>query len=580
MKKFWSFLVACILVLSMLAAPVSAEMGMITHEDGFSLFDESGTMLRTNRGAIGTNGMVSAPKYEAAKIGLDILEAGGNAFDAAVAVGFAVGVVEPNSSGLGGGGFITAYDAKTGETTFIDFRERAFAHAAPEMWPIDEETGRVIGGSNSVGGLASGVPGDVAGFLYVLENYGTMTREQVIRPAIELATKGYVVTPTLASDIMNNFDNMLAYPELGKIYLTEEGFPYEVGDTLVNKDLANAFEKIIAEGRDGFYKGEVAEAMVKTSNKYGGRLTMKDLADYEVIIREPVKGTYRGYQIISSPLASSGGTIIIEILNILENFDLPAMGNNSADYIHLFSEAFKMAYADRAMYMGDPEYVDVPIKGLLSKDYAKKLADKIDAQKAQNYTCDDPWLYEHEDTTHFSIVDKEGNMVACTKSVNGIFGNKVAIDGYGFVMNNTMADFSTDPTSVNAVAGGKEPLSSMSPTIVMDPEGKPFAVLGSPGGTTIIAAVSQVISRMIDFNMSAEEAVNAWRFSDNTSAVIQYENSIDQSVIDRLVSMGHEVNATDSWNRSFGSVQAVKYEADGTISGASDPRRDGKSLGY
>ncbi|MEF9974924.1 MAG: gamma-glutamyltransferase [Clostridia bacterium] len=580
MKKMLRLSVALVLILALLSSVAFAQMGMVTDGQGFSLFDESGVMLRTNRSATGSKGMVSAPKYEAAKIGIDILEAGGNAFDAAVAVGFAVGVVEPNSSGLGGGGFITCYDAKSGKTTFIDFRERAPKHASPAMWVVDEETGKVIGGSNGVGGLASGVPGDVAGFLYTLEKYGTMTREQVIRPAIDLASGGFVVTPTLGGDIKNNYDAMVAYPALGKVYLTPDGFPYEVGETLVNKDICNTFEKIIAEGRDGFYKGPIAEAIVRDVNKYGGLFTMKDLEDYDVIIREPVKGTYRDYQVISSPLASSGGTIIIEILNILENYDLSAMGDNSADYIHMFSEAFKMAYADRAMYMGDPEYVDVPITGLLSKDYAKKLAQKIDPAKAQTYTCDDPWLYEHEDTTHFSIVDKDGNMVACTKSVNGIFGSKVVVDGYGFVMNNTMADFSTDPTSVNAVAGGKEPLSSMSPTIVMDPDGKPFAVLGSPGGTTIIAAVSQVISRMVDFGLSAEEAVNSPRFSDNTSAVIKYENLIDQAVIDKLVAMGHEVESSDAWNRSFGSVQAVKYEKDGTISGASDPRRDGKSIGY
>ena len=449
-------------------------------------YDAQGEMVREDRGAYGKVGIVSTSKFEASKIGLDIIKKGGNAIDAAVAAGFALGVCEPNSSGLGGGGFMTIRIAKTGETIFIDFRERAPKKATAEMWKVDKD-GKVVGNQKKEGGKAAGIPGEVAGLLYALEKYGTMSREDVIRPSVNLARNGFYVTPTLSGDMKNQFDMMEKYPETGKVFLND-GFPYEVGEKFTNPDMAKTLEIIIEKGKDGFYKGEVGKAIVKSLNKHDGLFTMEDLANYKPIIRKPVVGNYRGYEIISSPSPSSGGAIVIEILNILENFNVGEMDVNSPEYLHLFSEAYKLAYADRAKYMGDSDYIPVPMRGFVSKDYAKEVSKYIDMKHAKPSKAHDPWQYESEDTTHYSIADKEGNMVSITKTVNGLFGNSVVVDGYGFVLNNEMDDFVTGAGHPNSVVPGKTPLSSMSPTIVLK-DGKPFMVLGSPGATKIISTV-------------------------------------------------------------------------------------------
>lgn len=588
MKRFNKTLLALVLVLLMTLCPLAgyAQEGY-TSLDDFQLWDENGVVLRTGRSATGTQAVVASGKYEASKIGIQILEAGGNAIDAAVAVGFALGFAEPNATGVGGGGFMTLRLASTGETVFIDFRERAPSAASPEMWQTYTDANgntAVIGSQKTLGGKSSGIPGEVAGMLYALENYGTMSREEVLGPVAELARAGLTVSPTLNSDMMNSYDTMLLYSESGDLFLKDiDGMkmPYEVGEVFKNPEYAKLMEKIIAEGRDGFYKGEVAKAIVDTVNKYGGLFTMEDMANYEVEVLEPIKGTYRGYEIISSPPPSSGGTIIVQILNILENFDLPSMEDNSAEELHLISEAFKMAYADRGEYMGDVKFVDVPLDGLVSKDYAKLLSEKIDPNVSmENVMPDDPWMFEHEDTTHFSVADKEGNIVAVTQTVNYVFGSKVAIPGWGFVMNNEMDDFVVGAGHPNSIAGNKTPLSSMSPTVILTPEGEPYAVLGSPGGTTIIAAVAQVISNLIDHGMTMQEAVDAPRISGYNNNTISYESRIDPEEIAKLEAIGHICEASDDWNRSFGSVNAVRYAPDGTLDGAGDPRRDGKALGF
>lgn len=588
MKRFNKTLLALVLVLLMTLCPLAgyAQEGY-TSLDDFQLWDENGVVLRTGRSATGTQAVVASGKYEASKIGIQILEAGGNAIDAAVAVGFALGFAEPNATGVGGGGFMTLRLASTGETVFIDFRERAPSAVSPEMWQTYTDANgntAVIGSQKTLGGKSSGIPGEVAGMLYALENYGTMSREEVLGPVADLARAGLTVSPTLNSDMMNSYDTMLLYSESGDLFLKDiDGMkmPYEVGEVFKNPEYAKLMEKIIAEGRDGFYKGEVAKAIVDTVNKYGGLFTMEDMANYEVEVLEPIKGTYRGYEIISSPPPSSGGTIIVQILNILENFDLPSMEDNSAEELHLISEAFKMAYADRGEYMGDVKFVDVPLDGLVSKDYAKLLSEKIDPNVSmENVMPDDPWMFEHEDTTHFSVADKEGNIVAVTQTVNYVFGSKVAIPGWGFVMNNEMDDFVVGAGHPNSIAGNKTPLSSMSPTVILTPEGEPYAVLGSPGGTTIIAAVAQVISNLIDHGMTMQEAVDAPRISGYNNNTISYESRIDPEEIAKLEAIGHICEASDDWNRSFGSVNAVRYAPDGTLDGAGDPRRDGKALGF
>ncbi|MGI5075183.1 gamma-glutamyltransferase [Treponema vincentii] len=546
--------------------------------DNWKPYDKNGDMIRTDRNATGKIGVVSTSKVEASRIGAEILRKGGNAIDAAVAAGFALGVVEPNSSGLGGGGFMLIRIAKTGETVFIDFRERAPQKSSPEMWTVGTD-GKVVGNQKLEGGKAAAVPGEVAGLLYALENYGTMTREQVIRPAANLAKNGFYVTPTLSNDMKSQFDKLEKYPESAKVFLNKEGLPYEVDDIFTNPDMAKTLDIIIKNGKDGFYKGEVAEAIVKTLNKYDGLYTMEDLANYKPLVRQPVKGTYRGYEIISSPSPSSGGAIVIEILNILENFDVGSLKVNSPEYLHLFSEAYKLAYADRAKYMGDSDYTPVPMKGFVSKKYAKEIAKEIDMKVSHESKAHDPWLYESEDTTHYSIADKDGNMVAITKTVNGLFGNSVVVDGYGFVMNNEMDDFVLGAGHPNSVAPNKTPLSSMSPTIVLK-DGKPFMVLGSPGATKIISTVSQVISRVIDHKMGMQEAIDVPRLWDNTSNKINVETRIPDETVKQLEAMGHKVNKTSDWDRGMGSVQGVLYKANGTLEGGADPRRDGKAVGF
>lgn len=580
-KKFLyaGAIVSLILGLSACTTATKTGTGAYVQEaETWKPFDENGEMIRTDRNAIGEVGVVSTSKYEASKIGRDILKQGGNAIDAAVAAGFALGVAEPNSSGLGGGGFMVIRSAKTGETIFIDFRERAPKNSTPEMWKVGED-GKVVGNQKVEGGKAAGIPGEVAGLLYALEKYGTMSREQVIRPAVNLAKNGFTVTPTLSGDMKNQFDRLEKYPETAKVFLNEEGLPYETGDKFVNKDMAKTLEIIIKKGKDGFYKGEVAKAIVNTMNKYDGVFTMEDLANYKPIIKKPVVGNYRGYEIISSPSPSSGGAIVVEILNILENFNVGELKVNSPEYLHLFSEAYKMAYADRAKYMGDSDYVPVPMNGFVSKKYAKEVAKDIDLKKSKDGIAHDPWMYESEDTTHYSIADKEGNMVSVTKTVNGLFGNSVVADGYGFVLNNEMDDFVTGAGHLNSIEPGKAPLSSMSPTVVLK-DGKPFMVLGSPGATKIISTVSQVISRVVDHGMGMQEAIDTPRLYDNTANKIGLETRIPEETIKKLEEMGHTVVKTSDWDRGMGSVQGVLYKADGTLEGGADPRRDGKALGY
>lgn len=552
----------------------------VTDGNGWYLWDDAGNLTLEGRDATGKTAVVSSGKYEASKAGLEVLQAGGNAVDAAVAVSFALGVTEPNSSGIGGGGFMTIH-SETGEDTFINFREKASGAATPDMWQVDAE-GKVIGGQKSTGGKSVGVPGNVKGMEYAFEKYGSgnVTWKEVLAPSIKLAEEGFIVTPTLYNDMSGTYDAMVNYPDFGNVYLNEMGLNYQVGETFKNPDLAKTLTQIADNGSDAFYKGAIAQKMVDTINKYGGLFTMDDLANYEVKVMEPAKGTYRGYQIISSPLPSSGGAHIIEALNIMENFDIKTMGFDSPEKLHVMTEAFKMCFHDREEFMGDPDYVEVPITGILSKERAKDLSAQIDPAKATEYTQISPWQYEHEDTTHFSVADSKGNMVGVTQTVNGLFGAKIIPDGYGFVLNNEMDDFSADPASPNAIAPNKVPLSSMSPTIVLKEDGTPFMVLGSPGATKIITTVTQIISNVVDHDMDMQEAINAPRLFNNATSTVQYEARFAEDTMNKLAAFGNELEISDEYNRSFGSVNAVMYREDGTLLGGADPRRDGKALGY
>lgn len=545
----------------------------------FRSFDSSGSMIHSGRACTGVHGVVSAGRAEAAEIGRDILAQGGNAIDAAVAVAFAMGVCEPNASGIGGGGFMLLRDGKTGKSVFLDFRETAPKKAAPDMFtPKAPGSNEDIHDRNMYGGMSVATPGDVAGLLYALEHYGTMTPAQVISPAARLAREGYVVTPLLHGDMTEHREQLLKYGDGWKIYL-KDGQPWPVGSILRNPDLADTLDKIALGGRDAFYKGDIADRIVAQVEKDGGVLTHADLEGFSVRVLEPVRATYRGYELLSSPPPSSGGTHVAQILNVLENFDVASMEVNSPEYLHLFSEVFKICYADRAKYMGDPNFVKVPLEGLLSKEYARELAKRVDLTKAQPPRPGDPWQHESMSTTHFSIADDQGNLVAVTRTINHFFGSCVVPEGTGFLLNDEMEDFSIDPSSANAVCGGKIPLSCMSPTFLLK-DGKPFAVLGSPGGIRIISSVVQVISKLIDHGMSLEEAIGSPRIGDDQTDLMIYESRIPAAAIEKLKAMGHPVFAYDDWNRIMGSVNGCAILPDGTLAGAADPRRDGLAVGF
>jgi len=539
-------------------------------------YDANGNILRTDRDATGVNGVVSTGKYEATKIGVDIIKKGGNAIDAAVAVGFALGVCEPQSSGIGGGGFMVIRFAKTGETKFIDFREIAPKNATPDMWKLDKD-GKVINNEKAVGGKAVGVPGEVKGMMYALEKYGTMSRKDVIQPSVELAENGYEVSAVLSRDIKNKYDMIEMFPETSKIYLNE-GFPYEVGETIKNPDLANTLRKIIKNGEKVVYEGEIAKAIVKSAQDAGGPLTMEDMQNYDIRVNDPLVGHYRGYEIVTSAPPSSGGAHVVQILNILENYDMKNVKPGSAEYYHLFSEAIKMAFADRAKFCGDTEFIDVPIDGIISKDYAKELVKQLDSKKSKKYIAGNPWAWDgSKDTTHYSIVDKEGNIVAVTKTVNNVFASGVVAEGTGIILNNEMNDFDTGHGKANSVEAGKKPLSSMSPTIVLK-DGKPVMSLGAPGATRIITGVAQVISLVLDYGMDIQEAINFPRIHDDYDKLV-CETRIDPAVIAKLKAMGHNV-VEEAEYFEYPCVQGVTMGEDGKLRGGADPRRDGKALGF
>ena len=549
--------------------------------EGFVTVDADGNRVTTGRDATSTKAMATASKYEVSQVGAEIMAKGGNAVDAAVAMGFALGVCEPFTSGLGGGGLATIHTAE-GENFFIDFREVAPAAATLDLY-VDASGEN--NGNTQEGGLASGVPGEVAGLLYLLEHHGTMSREEVMEPAIRIANEGFTVSAYCANAISDAYEKTQKFPEMSKVYLDENGLPWEEGSVITNPDLGKALQLIADQGADAFYKGEIGEAMVATLAKYDGVMTMDDLAGYEVHELEPVTGDYRGYTVISSPPPSSGGTHLIEILNILENFDMASMEVNSAEYVHLFAETFKLAFADRAKYMADTNFVSVPLGGLTSQAYADKRAQDIDLNVAMEQAApDDPSPYEHTDTTHFSVADVDGNCVAITKTINYYFGSGVMVDGYGFMMNNQMDDFSTDSDSVNKIEPGKKPLSSMSPTVVLKPDGSPFLVLGTPGGSRIFSGVAEVISRVIDSKMDLHTAISVpkiWNCSNKNN--LQYEEplkgyeqyALTDETIAKLTEMGHgELKTTRS-----GAFQCIMFMDDGTLYGTADPRQDGKAVG-
>jgi len=536
----------------------------------------------------------------ASRAGIEMLRSGGNAVDAAVATGFALAVVHPQAGNLGGGGFLLLRSA-AGETHFIDFREKAPAAATENMY-LDAQ-GNVLPDSNKessvVGYKSVGVPGSVAGLVYAERKYGKLSLEKVIAPAIKLARDGF---PLAYEDTQELKDEYLAqFPESTRIF-QRDGNYYQPGELLKQPELARTLERI-AKNPDDFYHGAMARELAAAIHKGGGLVTAADLADYEVKEREPIRGSYRGYDIISAPPPSSGGVALVEILNILEGFDLVKLGNRSGDAIHLEAEAFRRAFYDRTDFMGDPDFAKVPVAQLIDKKYAAAWRDSIDPDHASvSKDLKRPPIFselervaqsrtaairEPENTTHYSVVDAEGNAVSVTTTLNGSFGSRVTAEGLGFLLNDEMDDFAAKqgvPNAygliqgpANAIGPGKRPLSAMTPTIVLK-DGKLFLVLGSPGGPTIITTVANILIGVVDFSLDIQEAVNAPRFHHQwLPDGILVEDRLSPDTMNVLRSKGHKLKVGHFW----GDGECIMIDTKtGERLGASDGRNNGKAVGY
>lgn len=531
------------------------------------------------RAAEGRAAMVASAHPLATQAGLEILRQGGNAVDAAVATAFALGVVEPNASGLGGGGYILFYNAKTGRAECVDYREQAPARATPDMYPLSPDGKGVRDKASTIGHRASAVPGNLAGLSLALQRWGTLSLAEVLAPAIRLAEEGYPVTKTLSEMMSNYYDKLVQFPEAARVYL-KDGLAYEPGDKLVLKDLARTLRLIAAQGPDVFYRGEIADAVVKEMAAGGGLITKEDLAAYRPKLREPVRGTYRGLQLISMPPSSSGGTHVIQLLNILEGFDIAKLGTNTAAVLHVQAEAAKRVFADRAKYSGDADFVPVPTAGLISKEYAARLRETISLDKpGEKVPAGNPYSLPSGGTSHASFADRDGNLVALTQTINLFFGSGVVIPGYGIMMNDEMDDFVPVPGNANSIAPGKRPASSMSPTIVLK-DGRPLLSLGSPGATRIITTLPQILMNIVDHGMDLQQAINAPR-AHCQGAQIEVESRIPETVRDTLKAQGHRLSVRGAVDLHFGGAQAVMIDPkSGRYFGAADPRRDGFAAGF
>lgn len=528
------------------------------------------------------NAVVSSANELASEVGIKILKSGGNAIDAAVGTAFALAVVYPQAGNIGGGGFIVLRTDKGFETS-IDFRETAPSQSFKNMY-LDKD-GNVIQELSTTGQLASGIPGSVAGLLFALDKYGTKSREEVLSYAIELAEKGFHINQELANSFNNHRSDFNQFTGSSKIF----GKKHKANDLLIQIDLANTLKEISANGRDGFYKGTVADKVVAEMKNGNGIISYSDLESYKPVERKVIRGTYRGYDIITMGSPSSGGTCLIYLLNILENFDLKSLGRASVPFVNVLAEAMKRVYSDRSEFMGDKDFYNMPVDELISKSYAKerfrdfRLNEIIPSIEIKPGNAD----RESPQTTHLSVADSKGNMVSLTTTLNDVFGSKVVVDGAGFILNNEMDDFSVKPgvpniyglvgNEANAIEPGKRMLSSMTPTIILK-NSKPFLVIGSPGGGKIITAVLQSIINVIDFDMPLDDAVNAPRFHHQwLPDLLQIENSYASNVqVRELKEIGYSVKIIPD----FARVEAIKYNPDGTLTGHSDRRGSGKAVGF
>jgi gamma-glutamyltranspeptidase / glutathione hydrolase len=545
-----------------------------------------------------THAVVASVHELASRAGVEVMQAGGNAIDAAVATGFALAVVHPQAGNIGGGGFMLIR-VTDGATHFIDYREKAPAAATANMY-LDTQ-GNVIENASLVGYKAIGVPGSVAGMAYAEKKFGKLSLLRVMAPAIKLARDGFPLAWEDAQDLHD--ENLAKFPESRRIFQRDGNF-YQAGEIFRQPELAHTLEQI-ARNPDDFYRGEMARQLAAEMKKGGGLITAQDLAGYEVKEREPIRGTYRGYDIVSAPPPSSGGVALVELLNILEGYDLSKFGDRSAESIHLAVEAFRRAFFDRAEFMGDPDFAKIPVAQLIDTKYGSAWRDSIDPERAslsqdlkrpdifnqlERYAATHPKASaarEPENTTHYSVVDPAGNAVAVTTTLNDSFGSRVTAASLGFLLNDEMDDFTSKPGvpnvygliqgPANEIAPGKRPLSAMTPTIVLK-DGKLFLVLGSPGGPRIITTVANILMGVVDYGLDIEQAVNAPRFHHQwLPDQIFVEPGVSPDTVKMLEAKGHKIRIQDHW--SDGECIAVDLKT-GERLGASDGRNNGKAVGY
>jgi len=546
--------------------------------------------------AIGYNGMVVSSNEYASNVGIEILKKGGNAIDAAIGVSFALAVVHPGAGNIGGGGFMVIRTSD-GKVSTIDFREKAPSKASKDMF-LDDSL-NVIPGKSWSTALATGVPGSVAGMWLAHQKYGSINWADIVRPSVKLAQYGFNLDPLNCSYLNSEYyKNLLSNDiEAKKIFTKSSNF--KIGETFIQTDLANTLRRIAFNGNKGFYEGETARNIVKCMNRTGGIINEQDLKNYKAIERAPIEFDYKGYKVYSMPPPSSGGVALAGILNQLENVNFDSIAYHSADYIHLIVEAERNVYADRSVYLGDSDFNDIAIDELISDNYNNSRWNEVDVLKARksNEVKEGNIIYnESEETTHYSVVDKWGNAVSVTTTVNGWFGNGIVVDDSGFLLNNEMDDFSSKPghpnkyglvgNILNSIEPNKRMLSSMSPTIVENPEGELFLVVGSPGGSTIITTVAQVILNVINQNMSIKDAVEQSRFHHQWLPDIVYFEPLNFSkeTLNSLKNMGHNL----SYRRSIGEANCIKIkylddldkQKGYVFSGAADSRRGASAKSY
>jgi len=535
----------------------------------------------------GKNGMVVSASKIASQVGVDILKKGGNAVDAAVAVGFALAVTYPSAGNLGGGGFMVIHNSN-GTSTTIDYRETAPLSATEKMY--QDSLGNFLPENSQIGVTSSGVPGSVAGLIYALKKYGTLSLEEVIQPAIDIAKNGFELEYRLAKSFEYELEDFSKFPSSEKIF-TKNGSPYSEGDLFVQCDLAQTLERIKENGADSFYKGKTAQLIVNQIIADGGFITLDDLQLYKPIERTPIEIDYKGYRVITMGPPSGGGVSLLQMLNILENYNFKIDEWGSSAYIQKLIEAMKYAFADRSKHLGDPDFYNVPIDWLLSKKYAHELFSKIKdyaTPSSEILPGNESDFSESRETTHYSVIDKYGNAVSTTTTINSSFGSKVVVEGAGFLLNNEMDDFSSKPgvpnqfgligSEANKIQPQKRMLSSMSPTIILKAN-KPFMIVGSPGGSTILTVVLQVILNAIEFNMNIQKAVDMPRIHHQwLPDKLYYEQfGLSQDVINSLKEKGYIIGGTTI----LGRIEGIIFnESQNIFEGATDPRGYGAAIGY